>query len=255
MAFGDLVTLPTMSTSKKVLLGVLGALVVLLIAGFSLFTFRDEGPDELVLGERATTTVETGDTTTTTEPPASSDTTIAPVADGVDGSWQLSPDSVAGYRVVEDFASGLSDFEAVGRTSMIEGSLTITGTQVTAATFSVDVASIQSDDSRRDGQFRGPIMNSSQFPTADFVLTSPIELGEIPAEGAQITAEASGELTLRGVTNPVSFPLTARLLNGEIETLGSIDVVFSDYDIDNPSTAVISVRDEGLVEFSLIFVR
>jgi polyisoprenoid-binding protein YceI len=255
MALGDLVTLQTMSTSKKVLLGVLGALVVLLIAGFSLFTFRDEGPDELVLGERATTTVEAGETTTTTESPATTDTTAAPAADGVDGSWQLSSDSVAGYRVVEDFANGLSDFEAVGRTSIIEGSLAISGTQVNSATFSVDVASIQSDDSRRDGQFRGPIMNSTQFPTADFVLTSPIELGEIPEEGQEITAEANGELTLRGVTNPVSFPLTARLVDGEIETLGSINVLFSDYEIDNPSTPVISVRDEGLVEFSLIFTR
>ncbi len=244
-----------MSTSKKVLLGVLAAIIVLFIAGFSLFTFRDDGPDELVLGERATTTTQAGETTSTTEPAESSTTSAAPVTEGVDGTWTLSPDSVAGYRVVEDFASGLSDFEAVGRTSMIEGSLTISGTQVSAANFSVDVASIESDDSRRDGQFRGRIMNSTDFPTADFVLTSPIELGEIPAEGETITAEATGELTLRGVTNPVTFPLTARLLDGEIETLGSIDVLFSDYEIDNPSTSVISVRDEGLVEFSLIFVR
>lgn len=225
------------------------------VAGFALFTFRDEGPDELVLGERATTTTEAGEPTSTTQAPASSDTTVAPVSDGVDGTWALSPDSVAGYRVVEDFASGLSDFEAVGRTSMIEGSLTIAGTQVTAAEFSVDIASMESDDSRRDNQFRGPIMNSTEFPTADFVLTSPIELGDIPAEGETITADASGELTLRGVTNPVSFPLSARLVDGEIETLGSIDVVFADYGIANPSNNVISVRDEGLVEFSLIFVR
>ncbi len=98
-------------------------------------------------------------------------------------------------------------------------------------------------------------MNSTEFPTADFVLTSPIELGEVPAEGETITAQAIGELTLRGVTNEVSFELTARLVNGEIETLGSIDVLFSDYEIANPSNSFISVRDEGLVEFSLIFVR
>ncbi|MFW2383658.1 MAG: YceI family protein [Acidimicrobiales bacterium] len=246
-----------MSTSKKVLLGVLVAIVVLFVAGFALFTFRDEGPDELVLGERATTTT-AGDTTTTEQTTAPSDepaTTAAPVVDGIEGTWQLSPDSVAGYRVVEDFASGLSDFEAVGRTSTIDGSLTIAGTQVAAANFSVDVGSIVSDDSRRDRQFHGPIMDASQFPTADFVLTTPIDLGEVPAEGETITADAAGELTLRGVTNSVTFPLSARLVNGEIETLGSIDVLFSDYGIANPSNNFISVRDEGLVEFSLIFVR
>jgi polyisoprenoid-binding protein YceI len=244
-----------MSTSKKVLLGALVAIVVLFVAGFALFTFRDEGPDELVLGERATTTTAGDATTTERTPSEDSATTAVPVVDGVDGTWQLSPDSVAGYRVVEDFASGLSDFEAVGRTSTIEGSLTIAGTQVTAANFSVDVGSIESDDSRRDRQFHGPIMDASQFPTADFVLTSPIELGAVPAEGETITADATGDLTLRGVTNSVTFPLSARLVSGEIETLGSIDVVFTDYEIANPSNNFISVRDEGLVEFSLIFVR
>ncbi|NNE96187.1 MAG: YceI family protein, partial [Acidimicrobiales bacterium] len=228
------------------------------IAAFSLFTFRDDGPDELVLGERATTTTvevaqeeEPTSTTATTEAPATTET-----EDGVDGTWTLSPDSVAGYRVVEDFASGLSDFEAVGRTSEIDGTLTIDGTQVAAAGFSVDVASIISDDTRRDNQFKGPIMNSSDFPTADFSLTEPIELGTIPVEGEAITVDAVGELTLRGVTNAVIFPLTARLNNaGEIEALGSIDVLFSDYGIANPSNSLISVRDEGLVEFSLIFQR
>ncbi len=243
-----------MSRSKKALLAVLALIVVLFIAVFSWFTLRDEGPDELVLGERATTTT-SDETTTTSEPTATSDTSEAPAPDGIEGTWQLSGNSVAGYRVVEDFAGGLSDFEAVGRTSEIEGSLTISGTQVTDANFSVDVASIESDDSRRDGQFKGRIMSADQFPSADFVLTSPIELGSVPAEGETITADATGELTLRGVTNTVTFPLTARWIDGEIETLGSIDVLFTDYGIDNPSTQVISVRDEGLVEFSLIFIR
>ncbi len=238
--------------SRKVLIGGLAALVVIVVGVFALFTFRDSGPDELVLGERATTTtVETasgdGDETTTTEAPA-------PDA-GVEGTWTVSAESVAGYRVVEDFVGGISDFEAVGRTSDIDGSLTIEGSMVTAANFSVDVASITSDDSRRDGQFAGRIMNADEFPTADFVLTQPIDLGSIPEEGVEITAEAVGELTLRGVTNEVSFPLTARLANGQIETLGSVPVLFADYGIDNPSFAAISVRDEGVVEFSLIFDR
>ena len=98
-------------------------------------------------------------------------------------------------------------------------------------------------------------MNASEFPTADFSLTSPIDLGASAESGEEITVEATGELTLRGVTNAVTFPLTARLVNGEIETLGSIPVVFADYSIDNPSFGGITVRDEGLVEFSLIFVR
>ncbi len=241
-----------MSSSKKALIAVLGAIVVVAIGAFALFSLRDSGPDELTLGERATTTTaaDAAEEPTTTEAETST-----PAPEGIEGAWTISPSSVAGYRVVEDFAGGISDFEAVGRTSMIEGELAIEGSAVTAAAFSVDVESIVSDDSRRDGQFAGRIMNAEEFPTADFVLTSPIDLGDSAESGDQITVDATGELTLRGATNTVTFPLTARLVNGEIETLGSIPVVFADYGIDNPSFAGITVRDEGLVEFSLIFVR
>ena len=78
-------------------------------------------------------------------------------------------------------------------------------------------------------------MSADEFPTATFVLTQPIELGAVPADGEQITASATGDLTLRGVTNEVTFDVTAQA-NGElIGVLGSIPVLFSDYGIDNPS--------------------
>ena len=49
------------------------------------------------------------------------------------------------------------------------------------------------------------------------------------------------------------MPLTARLVNGEVQVAGSIDIVFADYDIEPPTTPVIIVRDEGIIEFSLFF--
>ncbi len=73
-----------MSRSKKVLLGALALIVVLFIAGFAFFTLRDEGPDELVLGERATTT--TSDAATTTTEPTPTSESSAPVGIEAPGS-------------------------------------------------------------------------------------------------------------------------------------------------------------------------
>ena len=140
----------------------------------------------------------------------------------VEGAWTLTGDSVAGYRVVEDFVGGLSDFEAVGRTSEITGDLTIEGTTVSVAAFSVDVASITSDDGMRDNQFRGPIMNADEFPTAEFAITSPIDLGDDPGSGEIITVEAAGELTLRDATVDVVFPLEASLVGAEVQVAGAV---------------------------------
>jgi polyisoprenoid-binding protein YceI len=98
-------------------------------------------------------------------------------------------------------------------------------------------------------------MNAAEFPTATFVLTEPIDFGRIPVGDEQITATATGELTLRGVTNPVTFDVTARTADGRIGVLGSIPVVFEDYGIENPSFGVVSTEDNGLVEFVLVFER
>ena len=175
----------------------------------------------------------------------------APV--GVEGAWVVAADSELGYRVKE--VLGGVDTEGVGRTNQVTGSLVIEGTEVSEATFEVDVASIRSDSDRRDGQFAGRIMSTSQYPTATFRLTSPIALGAIPAPGTSITASATGELTLRGVTRPVTFPLTARLDGDRIGVLGNIDIMFSDYGIANPSNSFVKTGDNGLLEFVLVFDR
>ena len=133
--------------------------------------------------------------------------------------------------------------------------LTIDGSTATAAEFTVNMASMTSDSDRRDGQFRTRIMTVDQYPTSTFVLTSPIDFGTVPAEGVTITATATGDLTLRGVTNPVTFEVQARLENGRIGVFGNIPILFSDYDIPDPTNQIATVKDNGLLEFVLVFER
>jgi len=193
----------------------------------------------------ATTAAASTATTTTTE--------AAPVDPGAEGRWVATTESEVGYRVTE-VLFGVNT-EGVGRTDEVEGELIIDNTSITAVEFSVDLESVTSDDGRRDGQFRGRIMNVDQFPTATFVLTEPIDLVAIPAPGEQITATATGDLTLRGITNEVVFNVVAQRSEGRIGVLGSIGVVFADYQIPNPSIAGITTEDNGLLEFVLVFTR
>jgi hypothetical protein len=58
---------------------------------------------------------------------------------------------------------------------------------------------------------------------------------------------------LRGVTNEVTFDVTAQANGGLIGVLGSIPLLFSDYGIDNPSFGGVTTEDNGLVEFVLVF--
>ncbi len=261
-----------MPRPRTLLLAVLAA-VAAAVAGFLIWFFliRADAPDdfdtgdlsEAVSGTTSPAPDEPVPTTASTEPTAeqeatgTSETTQAPgttaAAADVSGVWDITQDSELGYRVSE--VLGGLDTEGAGRTDQVTGSLTIEGTTATAAEFTVDMASVTSDSERRDGQFRDRIMSTDEFPTATFVLTSPIEFGRVPGPGEQITASATGDLTLRGVTRPVTFDVTAERGEGRIGVLGSIPIRFSDYEIPDPSNSFAVVKDEGLLEFVLVFER
>jgi polyisoprenoid-binding protein YceI len=257
-----------MKKGLKLLIAAVVAVIVLVVGGWLVYAnFINDPEEELTtqdLDDRLNDTTPVTDAPTTDAPTTDAPTTDAPTTDaptteapavteGADGTWTIAAGSEVGYRVAETLGGVAT--EGVGRTSQIEGSLTIEGTQATAAEFTVDVASITSDSDRRDSQFTGRIMETDQFPTASFVLTSPIDFGGVPPEGEQITATATGDLTLHGVTKTVSFELTAQIENGKVGVLGNIPVLFSDYDIDNPSFGPVQTEDNGLLEILLIFER
>lgn len=175
--------------------------------------------------------------------------------DGSVGSFSDFSVSFAGYRIQEELAS-IGGNEAVGRTPAVTGSLTIAGTEVTAVEVSADMTGLQSDDDRRDNQLRRQSIETDSYPTATFSLTSPIELGAIPAEGQVVEVQATGDLTLHGVTRSVSVPLEARISDGVITVAASIPIALADYDIEKPSSfMVLSVAEEATMELQLHFTR
>jgi len=183
---------------------------------------------------------------------SSGTTTLGHATAPLDGTWQVSSGSQAGFRVSEVLFG--QSATAVGRTSSVTGRMVIASDQVTSATFTVDMTTVHSNRSERDRQFQGRIMNTAQFPHAAFTITAPIAVSPVPADGVLVHPTATGKLTLHGVTNPVTVPLAARRSGNVIQVSGSIPVVFADYHIDNPSVAgLVTTQDHGTVEFLLNF--
>lgn len=175
--------------------------------------------------------------------------------DGSIGSLSDSTDSFVGYRVQEQLAS-IGANTAVGRTPNVTGSLTINGSHLTAATITADLTALRSDDQRRDGQLVDHGLETGIFPTATFILTSPIDLGTDPTSGQEIDVTATGTLELHGVTKSVQVPLKARLAGSIIEVVGSLPIAFGDYGIQAPTSfAVLSVSDNGIMELQLFFTH
>ncbi|MDA0298695.1 MAG: YceI family protein [Actinobacteria bacterium] len=217
----------------------------------------DDAPEALTL-EPIETTIAPETTTTVGEVAALttivevSTTTIAPVSN-FDGNWSVATKSVVGYRAKEVLFG--QNTEGVGRTSAVTGKLKIDKEKVVEAEFTVDMASIKSDSTRRDAQVNGRILDTVTYPTAKFVLSKPIALTPEAFAGSDIKVDTTGSLTLRGVTKDVSFTLVARLVDDVIEVNGSIQIVFADFSIPDPSLVAIIVEDRGLLEFLLRFTR
>jgi len=176
-----------------------------------------------------------------------------PGESSAEGSWMATTGSQAGYRVDEVLLG--RNAEAAGRTEDVTGELVIEGTKVTAATVTVDMATVESDEGRRDNQFRGRVMDVATYPTSTFELTQPIDLGDLPDDGEQISVPATGQLTLRGTAKTVIVDLAARRNGANIEVSSSIPIVFAEWNIPNPSFGPVTTEDHGELEFLVVFAR
>jgi polyisoprenoid-binding protein YceI len=172
----------------------------------------------------------------------------------VPGTWNVGAGSLVGYRVNEVLIGQNST--AVGRTTEVSGSVVISGTSVTAGQFTVDMASVTSDQSERNAQFDGRIMDVAQYPTATLVLSEPSDLGSIPAVGTTARYSATGDLTMHGVTKPVTFAVSGERSGQGIDILADLTVRFAEWNIANPSIGgLVTTSDQGTLEALIELTR
>jgi len=236
---------------RKILAGVV-VLAIGAVAGPWIYInlIKQDAPDVLTLEPSVTTTTAAEPTETSTTV-ATTVTTVATSA--TDGEWAVVAESIVGYRVKEVIVGQKT--EGVGRTSAVTGSLKIADQKVLNAEFTVDMTTLKSDSTRRDRQVNTRILDTATYPTATFVLKEPITLTPEVLAGSELTVNTTGTLTLRGVTKDIAVTLIARLVDDVIEVNGSIELVFADWSIPDPSISAIVVEDRGQLEFLIRFAR
>jgi polyisoprenoid-binding protein YceI len=231
------------------------AVLALALAGAGLWWFfRDDAPAPVAL-ESA---VESVTSTTGSEDAAD--------AGDIQGTWNVdtttgtfdfetATGTFAGFRIQEELAS-VGSTTAVGRTGDVTGGITIDGTTVLDGSFEVDLTTITTNEQRRDDRVQ-QALETDQLPTATFTLTAPIELGAGAADGEPVAVDAVGDLTIHGVTKSITMPIEAQLVDGTtIVVVGSVDVIFSDYGVEVPSSQIVlSVEDHGVLELQLLLTR
>ena len=68
-----------------------------------------------------------------------------------------------------------------------------------------------------------------------------------------MSVTAVGDLTIHGETQSVEFPLEAQLVDGTVVLVGFLDLTFSDYGVEAPTSPIaLSVDDNGILELQFL---
>lgn len=175
-------------------------------------------------------------------------------------------ESSAGYAVDEEFFEGaverfgeaLGPTITVGRTPDVSGSLTVEGTDppaIVGGEIRVGLAGLSSDQGGRDRQVRGRILKTASFPDAVFVPTSIENFPPNPTEGQLLEFQMVGDMTIAGMTVPLTFDVSATVSDGRIDGQATASFNMSDFGVEPPSfLGVYSVADLVTVDAVLVLI-
>lgn len=187
----------------------------------------------------------------------------ASTVEALDGTWQVVPGESRGTIVITEEIGGVLDHQAEGRTGEVTGTVTVAGDEVTEGGFTVDLTALEFTDdpggginvANRANAMRTQGLETDEFPEASFALTEPVALDGDLTSGETVAATATGDLTIHGVTRPVTFEVEAVADGARVRVTPTdfVPVALADFEmtVDGPPF-VASVSDEGSFDFLLV---
>lgn len=175
----------------------------------------------------------------------------------------VTEESDASYSVEEEFFGGavtrlgkeLGFFGPVGVTQEVSGQLTLNldgSPTLESGEITVDISQLTSDDNRRDGRIRDRHLESAKYPLATFVATGIEGAPESYADGQEATFMLLGDITIREITKPMTFDVTASLNGDTITGVATTELLMTDFGFDPPNVSdMFIVQNEVFVTVNL----
>ncbi|MCC3156485.1 YceI family protein [Hymenobacter sp. 15J16-1T3B] len=146
-----------------------------------------------------------------------------------------------------------------GTIALQSGSVQVKGNQLVGGTFVADMASIKNTD-LTDADYNAKLVGHlksddffgvDKYSTATFVITS---IKPLKGDAAGNNATVTGNLTIKGKTNPLSFPAKVGVKNGVASASGVATIDRSKYDVKYGSTLFGAAADKAIDDnFALSF--
>jgi polyisoprenoid-binding protein YceI len=157
------------------------------------------------------------------------------------------------YRVREQLVNVSLPNEAIGRASSVTGGLALDSAGAvipSGSQFVITVGDLKSDRDRRDGYVRGRLLEVEQYPTVTFVPASVQGLHLPLATSGQGSFTIPGNLTVKGVTHPVTWTANATFAGSEVTGSAATAFTFVDFNLTKPRVPVLlGVEDTIKLEY------
>lgn len=103
--------------------------------------------------------------------------------------------------------------------------------------------------------FNENYVESEKFPKATFKGTIEKTLSEAMLSPGTYQINATGELTIHGVTKPLKTPVTLLITEKEIKASGKFLVKVADHDIKVPTIVIENIAEEVEVSYNFTFQK
>jgi polyisoprenoid-binding protein YceI len=163
----------------------------------------------------------------------------------------------ARYRVREQLVGVDLPNDAVGVTKDVAGKLVVGRDGKILRDSSriiVQVTSLKSDKTRRDGYVQRSTLETAKFPQVELVPTAFDGLSEPIPAGTTKNFSLIGDLTVHGVTHPTTWHVTAHVEGTDLVGSAATAFTFKDFGLDQPRVPVLlSVADTIKLEYDFRF--
>jgi polyisoprenoid-binding protein YceI len=210
----------------------------------------------------STTTSSNAPVVAAAAPAASSQSSADPSASGASAGaiiLALTDGSQASYRAREQLVGNSLPSDAVGTTHGVTGTVVVNPDGTVASDQSqitVDLASLTSDQGRRDNFIKGNTLETNQFPTATFVPTAIQGLPTPLPTSGEATFQLLGNLTVHGVTQPVTWDVTAQFGDSSVSGNATTTVQITDFGMTPPKAGpVLSIENTVTLDLAFTAAR
>ncbi len=179
--------------------------------------------------------------------------------------FKVSPSqSNVNYIITETFLENASELlrsnprygevTTIGATRAIRGEIAIDFTQadptLVGGQISVDLTMLRTSKAERDEILKVNWLESGRYPIATFEIS---EAANIVREADQIAFDLVGDLSIHGVTQPVTFTTVATISETEVRGEATATLLMSDFEVTPPSVPkIVEVADAFELKIKLM---